>query len=114
MFFLRQRRPERYAAEIRPGHPLYERIRREVLEDIRQEAEWNEEEILASIDRKIDAMREREEEAARLLLEDGTGTGDAASDMGPDVGPGAGDAPLRPGPPGACADGPAAAGGEAG
>ena len=31
MFFLRNRRPERYSEHIRPGHPVYERIRREVL-----------------------------------------------------------------------------------
>ena len=30
MFFLRNRRPERYSENIRPGHPVYERIRREV------------------------------------------------------------------------------------
>ena len=31
MFFLRNRRPERYSEHLRPGHPVYERIRREVL-----------------------------------------------------------------------------------
>nr|WP_247718226.1 hypothetical protein [Qipengyuania proteolytica] len=31
MFFLRNRRPERYSEHIRPGHPVYERIRAEVL-----------------------------------------------------------------------------------
>ena len=35
MFFLRQRRPERFGAvpaqDLKPGHPLYERIKREVL-----------------------------------------------------------------------------------
>ena len=31
MFFLRNRRPERYSEHIRPGHPVYERIRGEVL-----------------------------------------------------------------------------------
>ena len=30
MFFLHNRRPERYSEHIRPGHPVYERIRREV------------------------------------------------------------------------------------
>ena len=30
MFFLRNRRPERYSEHIRPGLPVYERIRREV------------------------------------------------------------------------------------
>jgi len=68
MFFLRNRRPERYApatlADLRPGHPVYERIRREVEED-----GWErEEQILASLDAKIEAMRRREEE--RFLLED--------------------------------------------
>ena len=31
MFFLKNRRPERYSEHIRPGHPVYERIRAEVL-----------------------------------------------------------------------------------
>ena len=30
MFFLKNRRPERYSEHIRPGHPVYERIRREL------------------------------------------------------------------------------------
>ncbi|UIP08051.1 hypothetical protein LY632_06565 [Erythrobacter sp. SDW2] len=35
MFFLRNRRPERYSEHIRPGHPVYERIRAEVLASVR-------------------------------------------------------------------------------
>ena len=35
MFFLRNRRPERYSEHIRPGHPVYERIRGEVLAAMR-------------------------------------------------------------------------------
>ena len=36
MFFLRNRRPERYSEHIRPGHPVYERIRGEVLAAMRR------------------------------------------------------------------------------
>ena len=34
MFFLRNRRPDRYAAHVTAGHPLYERIRAEILEEM--------------------------------------------------------------------------------
>ncbi len=37
MFFLRNRRPEKYSEHIRPGHPVYERIRREVLASLAPE-----------------------------------------------------------------------------
>ena len=69
MFLLRQRRPERYGATIqlalRPGHPLYERIRREVLVD----SEEDDEALLESIDRFIDDMRERRLENTAILAE---------------------------------------------
>ena len=72
MFLLRQRRAERYGADIRPGHPLYERIRTEVLAEqaahsggsTRDEAA-----ILASLDAKLERMQARQEAAQRLLLE---------------------------------------------
>ena len=70
MFLLRQRRAGRYGAEVRPGHPLYERIRAEVLEGVRVEEEESEESVLASLNAKIDLMREREEHARLMLLED--------------------------------------------
>ena len=72
MFFLRNRRPERYGNSVRehdlkPGHPAYERIRKEVL----AEDEADEQEVLDSIDRFIDDMRVRRAANAALLLEDG-------------------------------------------
>lgn len=71
MFFLRQRRADRYGSEIRPGRPLYERIRREVLDQQRAEASLSEESVLESLNAKIDAMRRREMEVAQMLAEDG-------------------------------------------
>ncbi len=71
MFFLRQRRAHRYGADIRPGHPLYERIRREVLDQQRAEATVDEESVLESLNAKIDAMRQREAEVQAMLAEDG-------------------------------------------
>jgi len=67
MFLLRQRRPERYGAELRlgPGDPLYERIKQEVLE-----AEYgNDEELFDSIDRFIDDMRDRRAENEAIIAE---------------------------------------------
>jgi hypothetical protein len=58
MFLLRQRRPERYGwreVELKPGHPVYERIRQEVLDAYHGDSQ----EVLDSIDRMIDEMRER-------------------------------------------------------
>ncbi|MCL4673034.1 MAG: hypothetical protein KJZ64_08870, partial [Sphingomonadaceae bacterium] len=40
MFFLRNRRPERYSEHIRPGHPVYERIRAEVLAGVGRASGW--------------------------------------------------------------------------
>lgn len=75
MFLLRQRRSGRFGASgahfanLRPGHPVYDRLRAEWSEeDTRSEAE-----VLASIDRMIDEMRERSEANARLLAEDDEG-----------------------------------------
>ncbi|WP_199799728.1 hypothetical protein [Pseudoblastomonas halimionae] len=56
MFFLRHRRPERYAAEVKPGHPLYERIRHEVLGELMREGEGREAEVLALLSEKLDAL----------------------------------------------------------
>ena len=66
MFLLRQRRPERYGSDIRPGHPLYERIRAEVLAGQRTE-ERSEDENFAAIDAKLARIRESHDMAARLL-----------------------------------------------
>ncbi len=56
MFLLRHRRAHRYGSDIRPGHPLYERIRIEVLADIAAR-EPSDEEILEELNAKIDAFR---------------------------------------------------------
>ncbi len=61
MFFLRNRLAERYSrhAHIAPGHPVYERIKREIEEEQRREA--NDPKVIQavrdSIDRKIEALR---------------------------------------------------------
>lgn len=60
LFLLRQRRPERWRsdeaalARIAPGHPVYERLRRQW-----EAEEWeSEQEVLDSIDKLLDRMRE--------------------------------------------------------
>ena len=69
MFLLRQRRPVRWMeeadafAQLRPGHPVYERLRAEWLA---QDAE-DEQAIYDSINAKLDAMQAREE-AVRVML----------------------------------------------
>ena len=69
MFFLRHRRAERYGPDIAAGHPLYERIRAEVL--AQQAANRpSKEEVLARLNAKLDAMRERREAADRVLTGD--------------------------------------------
>lgn len=87
MFLLRQRRPQRYATipqlALRPGHPLYEKIKREVLD----EYGGDEQEVFDSIDKLIDDMRERREANEKLLAE--LDAADAAEDAGNDL-----DAPL--------------------
>ncbi|MBC7158931.1 MAG: hypothetical protein H5U21_02650 [Porphyrobacter sp.] len=70
MFFLRHRRAERYGREVRPGHPLYERIRAEVLA-AEAAAQPSEQEVIDSINRKIDQMRAREAEMQQMLREEG-------------------------------------------
>jgi hypothetical protein len=70
MFFLRNRRADRYGGEVRPGHPLYERIRADVLAEIQAQRRDSREEVLASLNAKIDQMRAREEEVRLMLAED--------------------------------------------
>lgn len=71
MFFLRQRRPDRYGAvaahALKPGHPEYERIRREVTADDGRSSQ----EVLDSIDALIDTMARNRRENARVLAETG-------------------------------------------
>lgn len=72
MFLLRQRRGRRWAAEgthyaaLRPGHPVYERLRREW---VAAEGE-DEQAIYDEITAKLAAMDARTAEAARLLAAD--------------------------------------------
>ena len=56
MFMLRNRRPERYAAHIGPGHAVYERIRNEVLGELVREGRGQESEVLALLAEKLDAL----------------------------------------------------------
>ncbi len=69
MFMLRRRRPERYGsdltAELKPGHPLYEKIKAEVI----AEYEGDEEEVRASIDKFLEGMRERRLANEKILAE---------------------------------------------
>ncbi len=85
MFLLRQRRPQRWFGEagpyanLRPGHPVYERLRQEWLgEDGRSDAE-----VLAEIDAMIMAMAGHKEEDERQLA-DWTDE-DAGEDAGEDA-----------------------------
>lgn len=69
MFLLRQRRAARYGAELtlslKPGHPLYEKIKREVIaEDMEDE-----EETRASLDSFLEGMRERRLANEKVLAE---------------------------------------------
>ena len=62
MFFLRNRRGERYAPDwrsIRPGHPLYEKIKAEVLEEYRAREEEDEQATLDAIDAFLEGMRQK-------------------------------------------------------
>ena len=62
MFFLRNRRGERYASDwraLKPGPPHYERIAAEAVARYRAEVEESEEETLRSIDEFLEGMRQR-------------------------------------------------------
>ncbi|MBH5322181.1 hypothetical protein [Aurantiacibacter sediminis] len=72
MFFLKNRRADRYGsngalANVVPGHPLYERIREEVKAELRAEARARRPQVLASLNAKLDKMRERREAAEKLI-----------------------------------------------
>jgi len=58
-FLLQQRLPQRYAAQIAPGHPVYEAIRREVLEAQRAEGVAGEAAVFASREAKLGKIRAR-------------------------------------------------------
>ena len=70
-FLLRQRRSQRHNtgtahfANLRPGHPVYERLKAEWT----REAFGDEAEVLASIDKFIDEMRDRSRENETMIAE---------------------------------------------
>ncbi|MEO5707480.1 MAG: hypothetical protein ABIT10_11635 [Alteraurantiacibacter sp.] len=76
MFFLKHRRAARYGTEVRPGQPLYERIRAEVIAQYERDNYQDEEEVLASLNAKIDAMMAREAEIGRERLLEECGRGE--------------------------------------
>ena len=70
-FLLAQRRPARFGereafAALRPGHPVYERLRAEW----EKEAWGDEEQTYAEIDAMLDAMRENAAANTLLMEED--------------------------------------------
>lgn len=91
MFLLRQRRPQSYGTEfgasLKPGHPLYEKIKQEVLDEYK----GNEQEVFDSIDKFIDDMRERCAANEKILAEDAPGeeaddaTDETAARNGPSI-----------------------------
>jgi hypothetical protein len=73
MFFLRNRRGERYAPDwraLKPGHPLYERIAAEAIERHRAEEEKDVEEVRRSIDTFIDSIKINRAQNKVLFAED--------------------------------------------
>ncbi len=69
MFFLRHRRADRYGPDIAPGHPIYERIRAEVLAQERSRRRGKAE-VLASLNAKLDRMAQRRRATDGLLAGD--------------------------------------------
>ena len=72
MFFLRNRRGERYAPDwraLKPGHPLYERIAAEAVAAHSAAEEQDVEEVRRSIDAFIEGIRVRRQENGTLLAE---------------------------------------------
>jgi hypothetical protein len=68
MFLLRSRRPARYgkdSEELKPGHPVYERIKAEAI----AEYEGDDEEVYASIDKFIDDMVVRRAANEAIIVE---------------------------------------------
>lgn len=64
VFLLRQRRADRFSsgssfASLRPGHPVHDRLRREWLREEQAKRHAQSEEILLSINRKLEAIRQR-------------------------------------------------------
>ena len=69
IFLLRSRRPQRYGAvpaqALKPGHPLYEKIKQEVID----EYDGDEAEVRESIDRFLEDMRDRRLANEKILAE---------------------------------------------
>jgi hypothetical protein len=77
MFFLRNRRGERYAPDwraLKPGHPLYERIAAEAIARYRAEEEENEGATVEALDEFFENLRQRrlanEKALAEMAAED--------------------------------------------
>jgi hypothetical protein len=73
MFFLRNRRGDRYAPDwraLKPGHPLYEKIAAEAVERYKAEdEEADEQEMLESLDKFLGEMRQRRFANEKILAE---------------------------------------------
>lgn len=70
-FLLQHRLPERYGVQrLKPGHPVYESIKKEVLAECRQQEYADEEEIYRSIEAKIELMRAREQATREMFDEE--------------------------------------------
>ena len=78
-FLLRHRLPDRYGVhDLKPGHPVYESIRAEVLAEQEPLAGAGEAEVLASLNAKLEAMRQNEMALQAALAEDETDPVDPA------------------------------------
>jgi hypothetical protein len=72
MFFLRNRRGERYAPDwrsIRPGHPLYEKIKAEVIAAYRAQEDEDEESSVEALDAFFEGLKQRRLANEALLAE---------------------------------------------
>ena len=59
-FLLQHRLPQRYGIQnLGPGHPVYESIRKEVLEEERRKDAVSEQEVFDSLEKKLSLIRER-------------------------------------------------------
>ena len=70
-FLLRHRLPDRYGVhDLKPGHPVYESIRAEVLAEQEPLAGAGEAEVLASLNAKLEHMRANEDALAAMTAAD--------------------------------------------
>lgn len=77
-FLLQHRLPERYAARLAPGHPVYEAIRAEVLEAQARADLADEAQVYAALNAKIETMAKRLAAARDREAEDAAEDGAAA------------------------------------